>query len=73
MTFNLNSAFKWTGISYTDYDGDQFAKIKGFKAYLVYGYSRFWLIFIIYDFVRFSILALYPRNTIAHELMGRIS
>ena len=71
MVFDTNLTFKLIGISYSDYNGDKFKQVKGVKFSLLYAYSRCWLIFTVYDFSRFLILALYPRtNNGKHGAIG---
>ena len=60
MAFNMNSAFKMMAIVHGNYDGQVFVN-DGRSAFL-YAYSRFWIIFTIYDFLRFMILAILPRD-----------
>ena len=66
MVFNTNNAFKWIGIFYSDYDGNKFKKIR----ILSYAYSWFWGIYIIFDLIRFLILAFYPRINSKHGPIG---
>ena len=60
MTFNMNTAFKMLGIVYGNYDGQKF--VNDSRSTLAYAYSKFWIIFTIYDFFRFTALVFTPRS-----------
>ena len=60
MTFNMNSAFKMMAIVHGNYDGQKF--VNDGRSALLYGYCRFWIIFTIYNFIRFMILVILPRD-----------
>lgn len=60
MVFNTNQAFKWLSLVWGDYDGQAFVKRDPIKSTALFLWSRFWWLFMVYDFLRYTTLTLFP-------------
>ena len=56
----MNSAFKMMAIVQGNYDGEKFVNDR--RSTLLNGYFGFWIIFTIYDIIRYMILDILPRD-----------
>ena len=56
----MNSAFKLMAIVQGNYDGQKF--VNDGRSALLHGYFVFWILFAIYDLIRFMILIILPRD-----------